>query len=81
MARGRVGSQKGIADPRYLALIGRLVGQRKALGLTQAALAARLGTHQQFVGRYEVGERRLDVVEFIDVALALNLDPAELFVY
>jgi transcriptional regulator with XRE-family HTH domain len=80
MARGQVGSQKGIGDPRYRALIAQLVDRRKALGLTQAALAERLGTHQQFVGRYEVGERRLDVVEFMDVAEALGLTPAELLI-
>jgi transcriptional regulator with XRE-family HTH domain len=78
MAKARTGTTKGFADPRYKALIGRLVAQRKHLGLSQAALAERLGIHQQFVGRYELGERRLDVVEFADVATALGLTPADL---
>ena len=48
-------------------------------GLTQQVLADRLGTPQSFVARYEGGERRLDVSEFIAVARALRVDPEELF--
>lgn len=67
---------KGFADARYRALVERLVDARKAAGLSQTALAKLLARHQQFVSRYEIGERRLDVVEFIDIAKALNLDAA-----
>lgn len=59
-------------------LIGMLVATRKSAGLSQGALADRLHRHQQFVSRYETGERRLDVVEFIDIARALALEPATL---
>lgn len=48
--------------------------RRKAVGLSQSALAERLGRVQTFVSKYERGERRLDVVEFLDVANALSLD-------
>jgi len=47
---------------------------RKASGLSQTELAERLGRVQTFVSKYERGERRLDIIEFIDVATALNLD-------
>lgn len=67
---------KGFGDERYKALILSLVEARKAAGWTQIAFADRLGRVQQFVSRYETGERRLDVVEFCDVARALSLDPA-----
>lgn len=30
-----------------------------------------------FVGKYEQGERRLDVIELMDIAEALDFDPAE----
>lgn len=60
-------------DSRYRELIGNLIDRRKKLGLSQAALAQLLATHQQFVSRYELGERRLDIVEFADVACALGL--------
>ncbi len=69
---------KGISDTRYRELIELLVGQRRSLALTQLDLAQRLGTHQQFVSRVETGERRLDVVEFVDYSKALMLDPRTL---
>lgn len=62
-------------DPRYRELLSKLKAARKSLGLTQEALAARLNRHQQFVSRYEGGQRRLDAVEFYDVASLLGLDP------
>jgi transcriptional regulator with XRE-family HTH domain len=55
-----------------------LVGVRKTAGLTQAELSQRLNRPQSFVSKYERGERRLDVVEFGNVAKALNLDPVNL---
>ena len=55
-----------------------LVGARKAAGLTQAELSQRLNRPQSFVSKYERGERRLDVVEFGEVAKALSVDPVKL---
>lgn len=52
-----------------------LAQERKAAGLTQAELAARLERPQSFVSKYERGERRLDVIEFGEVARAIGLDP------
>lgn len=65
----------GWNDARYRALVHRLADRRRALGMTQQVLAERLGLHKQFVSRFELGERRLDVVEFADVARALGLSP------
>jgi transcriptional regulator with XRE-family HTH domain len=45
-------------------------------GLTQAQVAERLGNHQSFVAKYEGGERRLSVIEFVHVARALGTEPA-----
>lgn len=67
---------KGFGDERYKALIMVLLTARKEAGFTQSEFARRLGRRQQFVSLYETGERRLDVVEFCDVARALGLDPA-----
>lgn len=55
-----------------------MVGARKAAGLTQHALAIRLKKPQSFVAKYEGGERRLDVVEFVMIARALGADPLKL---
>lgn len=69
---------KGFHDQRYRDLIEVLVSRRRTLRLSQEEVAKRLGRHQQFVSRYELGERRLDVVEFADVAHGLGLVPADL---
>ena len=62
---------------RYQLFREILVDARTNQGLSQAALAGKLGRLQTFVSKYERGERRLDVVEFLDVAAALGLDPQE----
>jgi transcriptional regulator with XRE-family HTH domain len=74
MAERRGFKAKGFQDARYRAVISALVDKRKAKGLSQDAFAALIGRHQQFVSRYESGERRLDFVELVDVARALGLD-------
>jgi transcriptional regulator with XRE-family HTH domain len=51
-----------------------LVEARKTVGLTQAELAARLSRPQSFISKIERGERRLDVVEFFEVAQALGIN-------
>jgi len=43
--------------------------------MSQHALAARLKSSQTQIARIEIGERRLDVVEFLDMAKALHIDP------
>ena len=53
-----------------------LVEARRNAGLTQVELAKRLGRPQSFVSKFERGERRLDVAEFLDVARALGIDPS-----
>lgn len=68
----------GFRDERYRALVSRLVEERKAQGLSQQAIADRLGLHKQWVSRVELGERRLDAIEFADFAQALGLSGAEL---
>ena len=46
--------------------------------MTQHALALRLKKPQSFVAKYEGGERRLDVVEFIRISRAMDVDPLKL---
>ena len=60
-------------------LIELLVSAREKQGMTQRDLASALKRPQSFVGRFEAGERRLDVVEFVGMVKALKLDPVELF--
>ncbi len=77
MAHRRITSP-GFRDHRYRELIERLKSRRMELGLSQQALADRLGLHKQFVSRVELGERRIDVVEFTDLVRALEMEPATL---
>jgi ribosome-binding protein aMBF1 (putative translation factor) len=68
---------KTIRSKRHQALIDLLIEKREAAGLTQTELATRLGEYQSFVARLESGQRRVDVVEFLDLAEALGFDPAK----
>ena len=43
--------------------------------MTQTELAKALGQYQSFVARIESGERRVDVIEFLDIAKVLGFDP------
>ena len=52
-----------------------LIEAREKAGLTQGALAKKLGRPQSFVAKYEGGERRLDMVEFLWVTKAMKVDP------
>ena len=60
---------------KYRRLRELLIEARKAKQLSQWVLAEKLGWVQTAVSKYERGERRLDVVEFLDVAAALEIDP------
>jgi transcriptional regulator with XRE-family HTH domain len=52
-----------------------LVARRKAAGLTQPVVAQRLGKPPSFVAKYELGDRRLDLLEFLEIADAIGFDP------
>jgi transcriptional regulator with XRE-family HTH domain len=71
--------QKSLKSAEYGRLIEILVAARHGAGIRQQALATKLGRPQSFVAKYEGGERRIDVIEFIAIALALGADPLKLF--
>lgn len=56
-------------------MVELLVEARKDASITQAELGKRLGQRQTFVSKFELGERRLDVAEFVTVAKAIGADP------
>ncbi len=68
---------KSVYSERQKRLSQLLRAARKKAGLRQVDLAKRLGTHSSYVSKYESGERQLDFIEFIEIAEALKLDPAE----
>lgn len=71
--------RKTLRSRGHRVLIEVLVASREQARLTQRDLAARLKRPRSFIGRIEAGERRIDVVEFIEIAHALQVDPRKLF--
>jgi transcriptional regulator with XRE-family HTH domain len=69
---------KSVFSDRYRALLRHVVQARKDAGITQVELAARLDKPQSFVSKSETGERRIDFVELIERAYALDIDPSAL---
>jgi len=66
---------KTLGTPRHKVLVELLVAARERAGMTQTDLARRLGEYQSFVARLESGQRRIDVVELIELAGILEFDP------
>ncbi|WP_457584579.1 helix-turn-helix domain-containing protein [Ensifer canadensis] len=56
-------------------MIDGLVAARKAANVTQVELGERIGQRQTFVSKFELGERRLDVAEYVKVCRAVGADP------
>lgn len=67
--------QKSNFTKQYAQFLNVLIDVRKRSGLTQQAVADLLGKPQSFISKYESGERRLDVVEFCELAKALGETP------
>ena len=67
---------RSLRTPGHQALMLVLITTRKNTGATQQELASKLGRPQSFVAKVETGERRLDVVEFVEWFDALEVDPA-----
>jgi transcriptional regulator with XRE-family HTH domain len=70
--------KKAIREQCYATLTSLLRDERKKAGMTQAKLAKKLRRPQSYVSKYERGDRRLDVVEFLEVARVIGFDPNEI---
>ncbi len=68
---------KTLGTEQHKALIAMLIAKREAASLTQAQLAEALGEYQSFVARLESGQRRVDVIELIELARILGFDAAQ----
>ena len=56
----------------------RLREARERLGLSQKLLAQRMRKPQSFVSKIETGERSLDVVEFLEICEAMDIDALDM---
>jgi transcriptional regulator with XRE-family HTH domain len=52
-----------------------LIKARKDAGVTQEQLAQRLNRPQSFVSKCENGERRVDVIELLEILHSIGLEP------
>jgi transcriptional regulator with XRE-family HTH domain len=70
---------KSVHSGTYRAVVAVLKDARHRAGLSQQEVAKRLGRPQSFVAKYERGERRIDVAEFVEIAYAMKANPVRLF--
>ena len=70
--------KKALYERSYAAFTELLKEERRKAGLTQTMLAKKLRRPQSYVSKYERGDRRLDVIEFLEVARSIGFDAAEI---
>ena len=67
--------KKTIFTPRHEIMCQALVAMREGAGLTQRDLARKFHREHSFISRIELGERRVDLVEFHAFCRACGVDP------
>jgi transcriptional regulator with XRE-family HTH domain len=65
---------KTIHSKRHKRLVELVTAERKNAGIRQVQLAKKLKKSQTWIARLEGGERRLDVIELIELAEAIGFD-------
>lgn len=70
-------AMKTIYSPAYHSLLAWLRTCRLDKGLTMRQLGKRLGMPHSWVGKVEIGERRLDVEEYVRLCHALEIEPGK----
>jgi len=68
---------KTVTSPLQKKLAAMLVELRKESGLRQVDLAKKLGVYQSWVTHLESGQRRIDVIELIELGRAIGFDPSD----
>lgn len=67
--------EKTIHSKAYQVIRFWLISMRQEKNITQRELASILQVTPSWVGKVELGERRIDLVEYVRVCKALNIDP------
>jgi transcriptional regulator with XRE-family HTH domain len=68
---------KSLFTRKHTQLRKLLTKARKDAKLTQTELAERINRRQAYISRIERGERRIDVVEFLELAHAIGINAAK----
>jgi transcriptional regulator with XRE-family HTH domain len=71
--------EKSVHSSAYSRLTKLLRTTREAANLSQRELAVRLDVAPSWVAKVELGERRIDVVEFARFVSGCDADPMETF--
>jgi len=59
---------KTIYDPAYDYITGKLKQARKESGLRQQEIADRIGKYESYLSKIEHGDRRIDILELVELA-------------
>lgn len=65
---------KSVHSKRQLLVASAISAARRSKGMSQASVAKALGRHQPFIANIESGERRVDIVELVDIARIVDMD-------
>ena len=68
---------KTIHTPEYKRLLEWLRKNRKEAGMTMRVVALALKIPHSWVGKVEIGERRLDILEFVKLCRVIGADEHE----
>lgn len=66
---------KSVHTRNYRLFLELLIKARKDAGVTQEQLAKRLNRPQSFVSKCENGERRVDVIELLQILQSIGVEP------
>jgi transcriptional regulator with XRE-family HTH domain len=69
--------EKSLYSKKYKLFISLLREYRRKKDITQAELAKAIGTKQAVISKFEKCERRVDILEFINMCEALNVSTLE----
>ena len=70
--------KKTIHSKESAKLSAALREAREKAGMTQQQLADALEKPQSFIAKYELGERRLDVIEFLKITRLVKANPIKI---
>ncbi len=79
LERTVLGMAKAQHAPRYRYLPALLRELREGASFTQRDLAKKMAVTHVFIHKSEIGDRRVDVTEFMDWCLACGVNPEEAF--
>jgi transcriptional regulator with XRE-family HTH domain len=67
---------KTVTSPLQKKLVAMLVEERRKARLRQVDVANKMGVYQSWVTHMESGQRRIDVIELIELSRAIGFDAA-----